>query len=477
MKFMAIMSKIRESPDYKKDHGLIAKMLGNKDQMNKYFDRIEVLQRSLRARYEEAYPLKPSAESTRLHAGPATDEPMDIMETTLAAEEVMETIDCKALFSMIDSGEKLLIMDCRKEEEYEQSKSNYKYIINVPENIINLGMSASKIQQQLPNGSKVFWELRHQRSAIIFIDWKSIRFHRNSSVWHLREILKEWDIEVDKKPDMLLLEGGYEKWKTLYPMHCHNPQYTPPTSNTDDAPVLGDVEYPNWEDIQMKDASLNKTSIPQFDRTMKASAVAAFESKTVIELLEEKGKVLDKSIQNEQELLNLETDLKEIVTDKENSEDSSQREQTYMFKMWELQAKQKDYKVEEKAIGDLLDQSLSQVKEPKEMTKVAQVESHIKRLEADIKRIHEEREVKKREREEALKFARDRKPTFNDHKSPTKSLRKDELILSPKGLNNQVSIQSIPSFDRASKPMQPIRQIYNEHDFAPVYGRVVSWLS
>lgn len=130
---------------------------------------------------------------------------------------------------MMDEGKQLLILDCRSEQDYEQSKINYKYTVNVPENIIQIGMTAAKIHTSLPNDSKVFWELRKIRPYIIFVDWESYRFDRNSSVWHLKEILMHWDIELqemEKQPEMLLLEGGYKKCKIEYPMKCFNPDYS-----------------------------------------------------------------------------------------------------------------------------------------------------------------------------------------------------------------------------------------------------------
>lgn len=470
MKFMNLLSKLQKNPDFHKEKALITKMIGNNTDISKHFDRMVVLKASLELRYAKAYPTKASSivESTIMNV----DQEIAVIET--ATQEVREVIDCKALFDMLEGGEKLLIMDCRSAETYEQSKMSYKYTMNVPEDILKLGMTASKIQERLPNDSKVFWNMRENRRFIIFVDWFSKRFNRNSPVWHLKEILMEWDQDVEKKPEMLLLEGGYEKWKTVYPMKCFNPQFSPPKAINGDTPAIEDIEYPNLEDIQMKDSSLNISS-PQIDRSMKLNAMKAYEtSKTSLQLLEENEQIMDMSLRNERELLNLETDLKQIVSNKENNEDSTAQEQSYMFKIWELQSKQTDINVKEKSIKEQLELSKDQVQEPREMTKVMQVEQHVKEMETERRRVHEEREQKKKEREEALKFARDNKPSFNDHRTPPKSQRKEEIILSPKALN-QVNTPSIPSFDRAAKPMQTVsRQIFSDQDFSPVYGRVVS---
>ena len=218
---------------------------------------------------------------------------------------------------------------------------------------------------------------------------------------------------------------------------------------------------------------MKDTSVPQVDRSRKPNAIKAYE-KTKLELLEESQKVLNKSLQNERELLNLEQDLKNVVTDKENSEDSTTQQQTYLFKIYELQAKQDDINLDEKSIKQELEHSKEII--PQDSTKLEQAEMVVTELEKERRKVHEELEKKRKEREKALELARTRKPSFTDHRTPPKAQRKDELILSPKTLSNQVITPQIPSFDRSVKPSLPTinRQIFNEQDFAPVYGKTVS---
>ena len=472
MKYMSMVTKMEKTPDFKKDKTLIVKTLGGNTNISKIFSHLEQLKQSLIERYDQLKEKEQQAASME-----SINMNVDVDPTLSESRiEVKEVIDCRTLYDMMEENQKLLIMDCRSAEDYEQSKMTYTYTMNIPENILKLGMTAPRILKSLPNESTVFWMLRDQRQ-LIFVDWYSKRFNRNSPVWHLREILKEWDQETDKKPEILLLSGGYDEWRTVYPMKCYNPQYSPPKSFNGDVAGVDCIEYPNWEDIQMKDTSLN-TSIPHIDRTMKPSSAKASEvMKTKLELYQEKEQIVDKSLRNEKELLTVETNYKTIISDKENNEDSTAQEQQYLFRLWELQSKEKDIQVEENSIKELLDQSKDVVEEPLQMTKLAQVEQNLKEKEQERKRIHEERERKKKEREEALKFARDRKPQLNDHRSPPKTQRKNEIILSAKELPNQVSSETIPAFDRSSKPVHYMtRQIFNDQDFFPVYGRVVSLL-
>lgn len=474
MKYMNLLCQLQKnSPEFRREKNTVAKMLGKNSKQQMYLDRIQKLQESLRKRYEEQYPSSstPSIESREVEM--KEDENQNEIK-----KEVRETISVRELFTMMEEHEKILIMDCRSAEDYNQSKVKYQYTINVPEHILKLGMSASKIEEQLPNGSKVFWQMRN-RPFIIIVDWKSKRFNRNSAAWHLKEILTEWDQDIEKKPAMLLLEGGYDEFRTKYPQICENPKYSPIKEQNGDVNGIEDIEYPNLEDIQMKDNSMNN-SIPSVDRSMKPNAIKAYESKkTQLELMEEKEKLVDKTLETEQELLNLETNLNQIVNNKENNEDSSMQERGYLFKIWELQSKQDDLKVEEKSIKEQLDQSRNlslEVLKPQEMTKVAQLEKHLEKKEKEQKRIKEEREKKKREREAALKYSRDHPKPADTLRTPPKVHRSNEIIMSPKALDNQINKPSIPMFDRTSKPLSTVNShiTINDQDFAPIYGNVVS---
>jgi ubiquitin carboxyl-terminal hydrolase 8 len=337
---------------------------------------------------------------------------------------------------------------------------------NVPENLCAIGMTESKVKTNLPNESKVFWEMRKSRPIIVFVDWSSVSFSRNSPIWHLREILVEWDqdIESDKKPEMILLEGGYERWLMTYPMKCSNPHVRVPKENAINAPSMDGIEYPNLEDIIMKDTS---KSTPMIDRSTKSNAVKNYEANlSQSELLERKELLMNKSMQNDRELLQLENVYTNLISNKENEEDQS-NSQNVLYKILELQTKQKDNDIEKETINEVIKNA--PVK-PSELSKVEDIENRLKQKENEMNKTHQELEMKQRQRSEALKKARENKPNF-ENKTPIKAPRRNELILSPRNLNSQ---NSIPHFDRASKPMTVSNQNhYDNQDFAPVSGRVV----
>lgn len=472
MKYLSLMSLLQKMPDFRRQKDFVCKSLGSNEAITKYLNHVEVLQNSLKARYEAAYPKM---------IEPATPVVAPVVEAVIevASEEqspAIETISCKTLKELIEGGEKLLIMDCRSQEHYAATGLEYQYTLNVPEEIIDLGMSASKIQGKLPNESRVYWEMRTKRKYIILLDWYSTLYNRNSAVWHLREILKEWDQENDKKPFIMLLEGGYDTFKMMYPMLCRNPHFVPPTESNFKVPAVGDIEYPNLADITMKDDSFSN-SIPIVDRTMKANAVSAYENqKSQLELLNESSKLADQSIKAGEELLTLEREMNQITKNKENLDDSGKQEQTFMFKIWELNAKINDTDGELKSLKKQIDEVKPEVKDVTIMTKVKQVEMELAEKDRKRRMVQAEVEKNKRERDENLRIARSKKPNLDNMRTPPKVSRREELILSPKSLTtNEIVAPNAPLFDRSSKPvvLAP-RQIFNKEDFAPVYGNVVS---
>lgn len=460
-RYLNILIQLQKRNDYFKQKKYICESLGGNSEQNRIMNKVENLKETLLKRYEEKNFLKDPNHTL-------TESQATLPVPMLEPKETRHSISCSQLFEMMEhESSRFLILDCRPKEDFQESSINFQYTCNVPENLCSLGMTENKVKESLPNESKVFWEMRKSRSIIVFVDWFSVSFSRNSPIWHLRNILIDWDqdIDNDKKPEMILLEGGYERWIMMYPMKCSNPHIRVPKENAITAPSMDGIEYPNFEDIVMKDTS---KSTPQIDRSTKSNAVKNYEANlSTSELLERKEQLMNKSLQNDQELLRLEIDYTNLISNKENEEDQS-NSQNVLYKILELQTKQKDNDIEKETIDEVIKKA--PVK-PSELSKVEDLENRLKQKEYEMKKSHEELERKQRERNEALRKARDNKPNF-DARTPVKTPRRNELILSPRNLNSQ---NSIPHFDRASKPIAVSNQnFYDNQDFSPVKGRVVS---
>lgn len=462
-RYMNLLAQLQHKKDYHAQKGFIRNMIGGNQEQQRLMDKLEKLRTKLDASFAK------EENNAKVIIAPKVSVENPVVEKI---PETRETITCLKLNEMMEKdSSKLLIIDTRSNEDFINSKIDFKFICNVPQEICILGMTANKIQLELPNESKVFWEMRKDRPIIVFLDWRSKCFTRNTPVWHLRNILKEYDPELDKIPEMIILEGGYEVWLFTYPMKCTDPHVEVPNDMNNSTPTIEGIEYPNLEDITMKDLSINT---PLIDRSTKGSAIKAYDKKfSESELLEEKEKLINKSIQNEKELLKLEHDYDTISANKENENDPSKQQQM-LYAIWELDTKQKDYAFKHESINKELEiVKKTTVLSPK-ISKVEDLENRLKIKEAEEKKLHDDREMKKKEREEKLNIARQNKPQFDDYKLPTKAPRKSELILSPRNLNQN----SIPQFDRASKPtLQNSQLFYDNQDFAPVYQKVVGFMT
>lgn len=466
-RYMKILSTLQKRSDYAKQKDFIRKMLGGNAEQQRIMEKMEQLSDSLRERYDQKKKLTLESKNT-------SSEPVNSLPKQVKTE-IRHSITCHQLYEMIEKeSSKFLIIDCRQENNFQESKIIFNFQCNVPEHLCSIGMTVGKVQDKLPNESKVFWEMRKSRPIIVFVDWFSISFTRNSPIWHLKNILMDWDQELDKKPEMILLEGGYDRWLTTYPSRCTDPHVkSPKPINNISSPSMDDIEYPNVDDIMMKDQSINTSLIPTIDRTTKNHAMKSYDEKNLSqsELLERKELLMNKSIQNNMELIRLENDYSNIEADEGNQENLSSQ-QDLLYKIYELHTKQKDVELE----GETIEEELKIVKndpvKPSEKSKVEDLENRLKMKADEQKEIKLQALSKVKAREEALEKARQLKPKFDSPIKP--SPRKSELILSPRNLNHQ---SSIPRIDRASKPLSTSNQtFYDTQDFSPVFGKVVSFL-
>ncbi|KAG5681428.1 hypothetical protein PVAND_010865 [Polypedilum vanderplanki] len=459
-RYMNILTQLQKHKDYQKNKDIVKLKLGSNHEQNRIMDMLA----SCKEKILQEEKSKASEQQMQI----IKDIVPEIKEYEInngEIQKIRDSIDCISLFSMISKeGSKCLIIDCRPENDFLLSKIDFQFIVNIPEDLCVIGMSITKLQEKIPNNSKVFWEMRKNRPIIVFVDWFSITFSRNTPPWHLRNLINEYDQEIEKKPEMLLLEGGYERWIDTYPMKCTDPKVLVPRSLENVTPHLGEIEYPNIEDIIMKDSSI-QNGILSIDRSTKNNAIMSYEKNlSTSELLEKKEKLLNKSLHNESQLMKLEHDYNEVSLNKENEEDVSKQVQL-RHKIWELDTQQKDIELEQVNIDKVLKKKDTILDFNTNMSKVEDLEQQLAKQKA-------ERELNKKRQQEALRIARENiKPTDIDYKAPAKAPRKSELILSPRNLNQN----ALPHFDRASKPVhhQVIPQtFYDKQDFSPVYQKV-----
>lgn len=103
-----------------------------------------------------------------------------------------KSILCEELYNLIQTPAcRYLIMDARPREEFSTSQVFTHQCVNVPEELLYAGNTASKIEGSLPFDSKELWKSRKDQEKIILMDWNTCKYlERNSPIWHLHEILE-----------------------------------------------------------------------------------------------------------------------------------------------------------------------------------------------------------------------------------------------------------------------------------------------
>lgn len=465
MKFIGMASLIRKRADFTQDDKNFMKSFVDKPTLEKHMNTLQTLSISLKERYEKLYGKKDEkvvsekksviSESTSNNI----EKNNELLDVAMFHQQNSEkSKSCKELFDMMENAHQFLILDCRPREDFEATSISHKYVVNVPEEIILPNLSAAQIKSKLPNESSVYWELRHKRMMII-VDWDSERFERNSTAWLLREILRLFDPDNKNNSNSFILEGGYEKWRTIYPAFCLNPNFSRPKPCFESDLDL--VQYPS--DILESINGMRKP--PKFDRSTKKDAIEAFKNKNELQLLEENLSVINKSLQNEKDLLVIEEYIKNGDLNHEKNEEDQLTKEEKLYKIFELETKQKDFSVNEKVLINHIEEKRKQPEhnDIRESTKVARLEQEIAKINEEKERIKAERDKRRVERENSDKIQQEKKLKLNQ----------------PNNRSNIENVplnfpQWVPDFDRSTKPQHFAYSRIVDDDFEPVKGKVVS---
>lgn len=471
MKYLNLLSTIKSHREYADKKRNIIEALGPNKELILIYEKVEKLKTSLSKRYATSCAQNEREQNKirNLH---------DHISPIIS--HVKDSIDAKELFEMITNSKlSMLIMDCRSEKDFEDSRIRYTFMVNVPESLLVPGMTAGKIHNDLPAESKIWWMYRQVKEQIVLMD-NSTRGtpHKDTPLWVLEDILKKWDHDVVYKKPFLRVNGGFQDFLLHYPQYCTNPNHTIPVTDQDDEYRLDDVEYPNISDIRMKDDSFeSQPGRPTVDRNSKAAALHTYktsQSKPINEILHEQEKLIDKSIQNEQELMTTVDELTEIkdrekrVADDQEKEELNRTAIELKYKLMELQNKHMDIESEN---NDLKEQ-LHQYKE-KERWKEEEGERISAQEAARLAELAQQRLIIKQKQEKMALLERERNEKERQAKlkeAYEKKMQMKENLVERK--------QTIPQFDRAAKPTGVLSD-YNhnvqrevQRDFAPVYGSV-----
>nr|XP_020141513.1 ubiquitin carboxyl-terminal hydrolase 8 isoform X2 [Microcebus murinus] len=150
---------------------------------------------------------------------------------------------------MMDKNVSLIIMDARRMKDYQDSCILQS--LSVPEEAISPGVTASWIEANLPDDSKVTWKKRGNVDYVVLLDWfSSVKdLQLGTTLRSLKDALFKWESKTVLRNEPLVLEGGYENWLLCYPQYTTNAKVTlPPRGKNEEVSISLDFTYPSLEE-------------------------------------------------------------------------------------------------------------------------------------------------------------------------------------------------------------------------------------
>lgn len=277
MKFVTVYNLIKKRPDFKQQQDYFHSILGPAN-IKKAIEEAERLSESLKLRYEEAEVRKkleekdrqeeeqlqqkrqePGREDVGSSAKGSLENVVDsknkIQKINGEKSEKNETtkkgsITAKELYAMMmDKNISLIVMDARRMQDYQDSCISNS--LSVPEEAISPGITANKIEANLPDDSKDTWKKRGNVEYVVLLDWFSSAkdLQLGTTLQSLKDALFKWESKTVLRNEPLVLEGGYENWLLCYPQYTTNAKVTPPPrGKNEEVSISLDFTYPSLEE-------------------------------------------------------------------------------------------------------------------------------------------------------------------------------------------------------------------------------------
>ncbi|XP_058397543.1 ubiquitin carboxyl-terminal hydrolase 8 isoform X2 [Diceros bicornis minor] len=278
MKYVTVYNLIKKRPDFKQQQDHFHSILGLAN-IKKAIEEAERLSESLKLRYEEAEVRKQLEEKDRQeeeqlqrerrqeggreHAGTSAESSVESVSDSKdktqkingEKSEKNETTEKGALTAkelytmMVDKNISLIIMDARRMQDYQDS--HIFNSLSVPEEAISPGVTASRIEANLPDDSKDTWKKRGNVDYVVLLDWFSSTkdLQLGTTLQSLKDALYKWESKTVLHNEPLVLEGGYENWLLCYPQYTTNAKVTPPPrGKNEEVSISLDFTYPSLEE-------------------------------------------------------------------------------------------------------------------------------------------------------------------------------------------------------------------------------------
>ena len=272
-KYVELVTKIRSNPEYKRDEKYYVSMYNIQKNLRKAIEALEALTLSLEERYsdlrkvtmkeisDEVSNAKNKSRKDKIDfnsnehktSTPIVNGLKNIHKDPVAEVETKDyLISYKKLHSIIsDKATSFFLLDTRSSDDYKASHMDIPQSLNVAEQFLKPGTTATTIGKSLGIQERFQWDKRASKDMLIICDWTSTDFVPGSPASVLRDALTKWDVEARHKAPPYLLEGGYEKYLLAYPHSVTNPRVRAPSVTTSSAlarmtPKLS-VDYPDLD--------------------------------------------------------------------------------------------------------------------------------------------------------------------------------------------------------------------------------------
>jgi len=253
MRYANTRKFITKTPQYKADKKYYDGMLSVKDLL-KALEATEELSASLESRYalkaapaSVANPTNGARKAATLnHEQPAEGDSVAKLTHGLARTKLgghgglangtaadaalgrpvfPEIIEPTKLHSLMkEKSTTFLLLDARKSGDFKTCQLRHTNVINVPEELLEPGATASQIGSKLKIEDKSQWQRRSTVDLLIMLDWCSEQANQSPALRTLRDAMFRWDPETRYKSGVHILKGGIHNFTLHYPIDVSSPE-------------------------------------------------------------------------------------------------------------------------------------------------------------------------------------------------------------------------------------------------------------
>ncbi|KAK3710667.1 hypothetical protein QZH41_011010, partial [Actinostola sp. cb2023] len=199
------------------------KIMG-KTRAMKAISEAEKHQKSLLKRYEERTKMKDYEEQAKklLAKDSRNDEGLHDSQALIPGlTNTVPRLTAEQLYSLIKSAHpsEFLILDVRPQKEFTKNHILHASCINIPEELLEHGVSVSNIERRLQEKTRVIWRQRGSKSCLVIVD-KSSRvtdLSPSSKTFQFKEAIYNNDSSCRLSHEPFLLDGGFDGWLWHYP--------------------------------------------------------------------------------------------------------------------------------------------------------------------------------------------------------------------------------------------------------------------